>query len=390
MCLSSRDRRRALAPLCIVLACQGATTSRAQTTVALDATVKAASNPLLQSVPNTNTSAVVFDLSVMPAFKHSDPRGDTIEVAALLTLRQYSRRYPRYLLGSFSATRGFRDSERLSGNVSLGLMRDLAVDTPTVGIDALVSPQSVRTTLSGAGKLEWRPGAQTTISPAISGQWSTYDHTTVLRESRSAQASLGYGDHVSATTTIGVKPLVAFSQTLGQPTLLRYAAYGTIEKRITTIFRLDFELGAEHLPRSNGIGPNTPLRPSATLLAGVLRLCGKTLRFDACGSAELGSQVSALDGFQRSKLVHANLSYRLDERKTLIVQLDYQRLAAAVKLPAQGELQAKAASTELNWRLSSKITLSAMASYIRRQSDAENWPSSTSGGLRLRFEPSRR
>jgi hypothetical protein len=388
MCLSSRDLRVIRTLLCLVLAGEASTLSDAQTTVGIDASAKFASNPLLE--PGRDNAAMVFEISVLPEFKDVDSRGNSIDLAGVATLREYSRRYSRAVLGSFTATREFRQSERFSGKASLGVTRDLVGDTPTIGVDALVAPQSLRTTLNASGDILWHPDALTTITPAISALRSTYDRTTELRETRSAEASVDYARKISGTTTLGVRPLVAISHTLGQPTLHRYAFYGTVQQRLSPVLQLDFDLGAEHLPSSDAIAPAVAARPSATLLAGSMRLCAKARRLDACLSAELGSQVSALDGFQRTKSVRATVAYHLSERKLVTVQLDYQRIAAAVSLGQRGELESGDASVTLDWRMTSSLTLSGVAGYALRQSDLQTKPHSTYVGLRLRLTPRQR
>lgn len=389
-CLSYRDLRverlAVLSALALQTASQGTAQSTSRTAITVDATTEAASNPLLRS--GKGNGAVMAELSIMPDYKVTDEQGNTLDLDAVATVRSYSRRYPTYVLGSVTAVRGFRQSERLSGTATLGVVRDL----PTTGIDALVAPQSIRTTINGAANLEWRPDSRTTITPAISALRATYGGDTVLRATRSGQAQLAYGRLVAARTTIGVRPLFAISQTAGQPTLERYALVGTVEHGLSSVMRLNFDLGAEYLPAVRDARLQTASRGAATYVVGSLRLCRETLRLDACVAGELGSQVSALDGFQRARSLHTSVSYRLDERKTLAVLLDYQRISAprgqaALSAAGGGRFEAGSALTRMCWRLTPTLTGSGEAGYIMRRSDIVGRVRSSYVGLRLRLEP---
>lgn len=393
-CLSYRDLRverlAVLTALALQTASQGTAQSTSHTAIAVDATTEAASNPLLRS--GKDNGAVMAELSIMPEYKVTDERGNTLDLDAVATVRSYSRLYPTYVLGSVTAVRGFRQSERLSGTATLGVVRDLPVDLPTTGIDALVAPQSIRTTINGAANLEWRPDSRTTITPAISALRATYGGDTVLRATRSGQAQLAYGRLVAARTTIGVRPLFAISQTAGQPTLERYALVGTVEHGLSSVMRLNFDLGAEYLPAVRDARLQTASRGAATYVVGSLRLCRETLRLDACVAGELGSQVSALDGFQRARSLHTSVSYRLDERKTLAVLLDYQRISAprgqaALSAAGGGRFEAGSALARMSWRLTPTLTGSGEAGYIMRRSDIVGRVRSSYVGLRLRLEP---
>jgi hypothetical protein len=102
--------------------------------------------------------------------------------------------------------------------------------------------------------------------------------------------------------------------------------------------------------------------------------------------------VSALDGFQRARSLHTSVSYRLDERKTLAVLLDYQRISAprgqaALSAAGGGRFEAGSALARMSWRLTPTLTGSGEAGYIMRRSDIVGRVRSSYVGLRLRLEP---
>jgi hypothetical protein len=359
----------------------------AQLTMGAEARVQAASNPLL--LPGDDRDAILAEASVRPRYRTISATGDVLEVAGVLTGRTFSRLYRDYLLGSLRGSGTLRDSERLSASASVGYVRDLAGDAIAASVAAAIAPQSVRNLWQTAADLTWRPDARTTIRPAIAAERATFSDSVLLRDTGSARLEIALLRLLSAQTWVGVRPLATVSRTAGQPGLTRAAGFAVLDSQLSPTVHLRAEAGMEHVDAA----PATALlarRPAATAVAGSIDLCQRRARTDLCALASLGSEVSALTGFQRRLAGGLTLSHRIDERWTLVAQADYQRIAAprgaAAAIPVR-DLDALAALLRFDRRTGPATTLSGELSYAQRGTGAGSTPRSLYAGVRFRWEP---
>lgn len=359
----------------------------AQLTMGADARVQAASNPLL--LPGDERGAILAEASVRPRYRSVSATGDVLEIAGVLTGRTFSRLYRDYVLGSLRGDGTLRDSERLSASASVGYVRDLAGDAIATSVEAAIAPQSVRNLWQTAADLTWRPDARTTIRPAIAAERATFTDSVLLRDTGSARVEITLLRLLTAQTWVGVRPLATVSRTAGQPGLTRAAGFATLDSQLSPTVHLRAEAGVEHV----GGAPATALlarRRAATAVAGSIDLCRRRARTEMCGLASLGSEVSALTGFQRRLAGALTLSHRIDEHWTFAAQADYQRIAAPQGAGAAilvGDLDALAALVRLDRRTGPATTLSGEISYAQRSIGAGSTPRSLYAGVRFRWEP---
>jgi hypothetical protein len=367
-----------------------ASPASAQITIGADAHVQAASNPLLLAGPDKD--AIMGEISVKPEFKTISATGNSLDLAGVLTERHYSRLYNNYVLGNVRATGELRDNERLSVQASAGYLRDVAGDTLTSNVDGLVSPQSVRNDWQGQFSATWRPNARTMILPLISGERTTYDSNSSLPSSNflqnttSASAEIGFRYRLTANSWLGVRPVADFSKTRTQPSLHRLALFGTLNRTFSRTVTLVVEAGVEHVDGADAT-LLIPPRKAATSFSGSFSLCRAGQTENACLKASVGSEVSAIYGFQRREAVGVNLSKRLDERRTVTAVLDYQRISAPTGISRLRDVDAASARLTLDWRITRAATISAEVQYARATIDSGDRPRSGYVGLRFRWQP---
>jgi hypothetical protein len=358
----------------------------AQLVLGAEARAQAASNPLL--LPGPDRDALLAEVSVRPEYRTTSETGDRLDVAGVLTARTFSRLYRDYLLGSLRATGTWRDSERLTATATAGYLRDLAGDTLATSVEAALAPQSVRNVWQAGANLTWRPDARTMVKPLIDAERADYSDSVVLRDTGSARIEVAVMRLLSARTWVGVRPLMVVSRTGGQPDLHRVAAFASLDAQLAPHWHLQADVGPEHVDGA----PATALtarRHPATAFSGSLALCREQSRSTLCLNASLGSDISALAGFQRRLAAGVALNRRADERWTVVAQADYQRLQAAEATIAilARDLTAAAVLLRLDWRASRQATVSGEISYAQRSTEIGSKPRSTYAGIRLRWEP---
>lgn len=367
-----------------------ASPASAQLIIGAEAHVQAASNPLL--LTGGDKGAIMGEISVKPEFKTESATGDSFDLAGILTERRYSRLYSHYVLGSVRATGEVRHDEHFTAKATAVYLRDIAGDTLIDNVDGLVSPQSVRNSWRGELSATWRPNARTMILPLISAERSTYDMksllpiTALLQNTTSARAEVSLRRLLTETTWLGIRPVADLSRTNGQPSLHRLALFGTLNKRFSSTINMEVNAGAEHVDGANATNL-IPRRKPATSFSGSFSLCHAGETANSCLTASLGSEVSAIYGFQRRKAVGANLSKRLDERRTITAELDYQRISAPKNVALSRDLDAASARLSLDWRLSRNATASGELQYARRTVDTGDKPQSGYVGVRFRWQP---
>lgn len=370
-----------------------ASPASAQLSLGAEARIQAASNPLL--LTGKDLDAFLAEISVKPEFKTESPTGDTLDVAGVLTARSYSRLYSNYLLGSVRATGEIRRNERLTAKASAAYVRDLAGDTLIADVDGLVAPQSIRNNWQAELGATWRPNARTMILPLVSAERSTFESKvklpggTLLRNTSSARAEVSFRRSFTANTWVGLRPVADLSRTAGQPDLHRIALFGTVNKRLSSTVDLEIQAGAEHVDGANATNFG-PARRAATSFSGSVSLCRTGETTNSCLTGSIGSEVSALYGFQRRKAVGANISKRLDERWTITAAVDYQRISAPRNFVLFRDVDGASARAALDWRLTRRATLTGELQYARRSVDTGDKPQSGYAGIRFRWQPQTR
>lgn len=362
----------------------------AQLVMGADARIQAASDPLL--LGGKNRDAFLGEITLRPEYRIENNTGDSLNLAAEITGRKYSRLYSDYLLGAVRATGEVRSSEFLSARATAAYTRSLAGDTLTTAIDGLVSPQSIRNSLRGDAGATWQPNARTTIAPSAFVERSTYENGIRLPDTTTAELSIPAMRAISERTRIGIRPVASLSRSGGQPTTHRFAGFATVDTALSQTVNLVAEAGVEHVD-GTWMGIDTPVpfaRKPATAFSGMARLCHMGERNDACLNAALGADISPLYGFQRRFSTGASLSRKLDTRRKLSGQIDYQRVWAPAGLASDGPLDSLSAKVEMEWTLTEHIALAADLQYARRATLDAGTPDSFFAGFRFRWTPTLR
>jgi len=342
-------------------------------------------NPLLLS--GKKNDAIITEITANPEFKTESATGNTLDLAGVLIGRHYSRRYDDYVLGSVRATGTLRDSERLSVTASASYLRDLAGDAVATNIDGLIAPQTVRNVWQGDATATWRPNARTMIVPTGSFEHASYEDSPLLQNTNSGRVEVALLHKTTAHTWVGVRPVLTTSQGGGQPSLIRSAVFATIKQTLTAFWTFSADAGVEHVDGTRPVPGFASAGRQRTAPSGSLDVCRTTERTNACLTASLGSDVSALFGFQRRKAVGARVTRQLDERRTVTAAVDYQRFTAPEGLLRARELDAASARLDLEWRLNRTLTLAGELQYRRRAIGIGETPEAGYAGIRLRLRP---
>jgi len=351
--------------------------------------VLAASNPLL--LPSGRRAAILAEASLRPQLTLSSDTGDSLALDGVFTGRTYSRRYGHYLLGGARALGTIRSNERLTITAATAFQRDITVDTLATSVDALVDPTSIRNSWRGEAAVDWRPDARTVILPSITAERSTYGRSLVLQNTKSASFGLAVRRRLDEVTELGIRAITTLSRVAAQPNLNRLALFATIDRRLTDAWRLEAEIGMERIGavRSDDAGVFSD-RPAQTAMSGRVRLCREGGLLDACLTARRGSEVSAIDGFQRRSAASLSATRRIDARSAISTEFEYERIAGSNGSTFRRSLDAQRAIVRYERRLNERLTLSGEVEFLRRQLGIGSTPRSAFAGVRLRWESRRR
>jgi hypothetical protein len=384
----ARARRRFAAAMPVVLAMTHAP-AVAQTVPRLEVelSVLASENPLL--LTGDDTGAVQTDLSARPGVRITTPTGSSFDLGAVITNRNYSRRFGNFVVGRVDAAADYRDSERLSIGAEASFSRDLAVDLLTGSVEAAVDPTSVRTGYGGRLSLAWRPDEYTSVLPAIGIDRFSFDRTNLLGDTRSIDASLAVRRRTGPRTTLGARAGAIFSDTARLSSTDTRFLYATIDRRLGASWRLTGELGLERAgARTETLLGATVAQPPRTRVSGRAELCRDRPDPVICLTAALNSEVSGLGGLQRRGVLTASFDQRLDERTTLGVDAEYQR--TVMQADVFPDFDAVRAVATLERSVTREWRIGATLQYLRRRLVDGSRIGSGFAGLRLTYAPALR
>lgn len=362
MSWSSRDAGAATRVLAVVLAlapvaAAGEVTPR----IAVDVRLSAASNPFL--LPGGD-SAILAEGSIEPSLTIARADGSELALAGVLTGRQYSRRYGNFILGSATATGVLRDSERLSLTGLASFERDIAADTITQDVGSAAGTRSIRNAIRGRVGATWRPNAFDTLTPQLDYERVSFEDGPGLQTTSAFTADLGYARRLSERTSLGARGVARLSRVEGQGDVTTLAAFFTGDRRLSAIWRLNFDIGAEHVRQSGALIPG--VQRNRTNFSGLTRLCAEGERLSGCASFALASEVSPLGGVQRRYTVGTNARWRLAERYRLEADAEYSKAASSAQSAAPA-LGGALARLRLAWDADRRLTVSGDIEYRRRE-----------------------
>lgn len=330
--------------------------------IAVGGRVTAASNPFL--LPG-GESAVLAEGSIEPSLTITRADGSEFGLAGILTGRQYSRRYGNYILGSATATGLLRDSERLSLNGLASFERDIAADTITEDVGGAAGTRSVRNAIRGRVGATWRPNALDTLTPQLDFERVSFEGGTALLQTTTAlTADLGYARRLSERTSLGARGVARRSRTAGEGEVTTLAAFFTGDRRLSAIWRLNFDIGAEHVRQSGALVPG--IARNRTNFSGSTRLCAEGERLSGCANLALASEVSPLGGVQRRYTIGTNARWRLAEHYRLEADAEYSKAASGGQSAAPA-LGGALGRLRLAWEANRRLTVSGDIEYRRRE-----------------------
>lgn len=359
--------------LAVGLGCPQGVVADIRHKVEVEAGLTAASNPLL--IPGADRSAVIVDGGIRPSVELEDMTGLSLELSGLLAGRHYSRRYEDLLHGNAQLSADWRKNEWLSVTASAAFNRDPLIDRVTSDIDASVDSSGVREALTGRLSASWNPDAYTNIQPELGVERVHYPGTTPLGDTKSTMLGLHAARRTSARTRLGMRLGYADNRVDAGLDSKIYAAYGTLDRRLSESWRLRAELGVEHVR-------STIYRTTQT--GGRVELCRESSRLTACASGGLTSMVSGLGGVQRRIDLATTASWRLTPRLTMRLDGQYQR--ATQQRSTLPRIDTAQARLRFERRLNRGLTASAVAEYRRRELLDGRALSSAAVGVQLKYE----
>lgn len=362
MSWSSRDRRGCARTLALVFAAN-ATTAGADVTprIAVGGRVQAASNPFL--LPGGD-SAVLAEGSIEPSLTIDRADGSELALAGVLTGREYSRLYGNYLLGSARATGLLRTSERLSLTGLASFERDIAADTITDDVGGAAGPRSVRDAVRARVGATWRPTSADTLTPQLDFERIDFGNNPALQAVTAFTADLGYSRRLSERTSIGARAVARRSRTQGQGDVTTLAGFVTGDRRLSSIWRVNFDLGAERVQQSGALLPG--VQRTRTNFSGRANLCAQGERVNACADLSLASQVGPLGGVQRRFTLGSTATWQLAERYRLEATAQYSK-APSGRQSVAPELGGALARLQLVWSASRRLAVTGDIEYRRRE-----------------------
>jgi len=329
--------------------------------IAATGRVAAASNPFLLS---GGESALLVEGSIEPSLTIDRADGSELALAGVLTGRQYSRRYGGFLLGSATATGLLRDSERLSLTGLASFQRDIAADTITVDVGSAAGPRGIRNAVRGRAGATWRPSAVDTLTPQLAYERVDFENSPALQTTTALTADLGYARRLSARTSLGVRGVARRSRTAGEGEVTTLAAFFTVDRRLSPIWRLSFDIGAENIQQGGDLRPG--LQRNRTNFSGRGQLCADGERLSACANLSLASEVGPVGGVQRRYTLAGTASWRLSEHARLEATAEYSKAESGRQSTAPA-LGGALARLQLVWNASRRLTLTGDIEYRRRE-----------------------
>lgn len=284
----------------------------------------ASANPLL--VTGENRGAALVEITARPGVRFADATGTSFDLGAVVTRRQYSRRYGGFLVGRVDAVAERRESEFLSYGVAATYSRDVAIDLLTSSVEGAADPTAIRTAFTARASLTWHPDEYTWILPELGFERYRYDRSALVGDTRAVSASLGLRRRMSPLTTIGVRAGTILSDTARLSATDTQFLYGTVDHRLNARWRVTGELGAERIgARIERLLGITAAQPARVRLSGRGQLCREAPGPVICAAAALNSEVSGLGGLQRRAVLTASVDHRLGEHVTMALDAEYQR-----------------------------------------------------------------
>lgn len=343
------------------------------TKVDLEGSATLASNPLL--IPGAGRSAGVIEGGIRPSIEIDDATGLDVKLSGLLAGRHYTRRYDDLWHGNAQIDADWRRNEWLSVAALAAVTREPLIDRLTSDIDASVDSGGIRVGKLGQLSVSWHPDARTLIQPELSYESAHYPGPSPLIDTSETRLGLRASRRTSAFTTLGARFSYARAKVdRGQDSDI-YSAYATFDQRLSEIWRLNIEAGAEHV--------RSPLFRT-TQASGRVELCREGARISACAIAGVTSGVSSLGGVQRRIDVGTTARWRLSPRLTMNLEGQYQRATQqGSPLPHIDSAQAR---VRLDRRLNRRLTASATAEYRRRDLLNGSAASSAAVGIQLKYE----
>ena len=346
----------------------------------VDTRVLASENPLL--VSGEDRGAVLMEVTARPGVTVTTANGSTVDLAAVVTDRGYSRRYGNVVIGSATGNIAYRDSEYLSVLVSGAASRDLAVDLLTSSVDAAADPSSTRTAYTGQVSLVAHPDAHLWITPSIGIAKSDFSNASVLRSTRAIDAGLAVANQLSERLRLGARGGVVFNEVAGLASANTQFLYATADYRLGAAWRATGELGVE---RSDARSAALPAR---VLLSGRGTLCYTAPEPVLCINGSLNSEVSGVGGLQRRAVVGGSLHQRFGERTSLSVEGAYQR--SVVQGDTLPPFDAIRTTAVLERRIGRRLTVAAELQYLRRRLVQGRRIGAGFAGIRLTYAVQRR
>jgi len=338
-----------------------------------------ADNPLL--IRGSDRGAAVMDAGIRPSVAITDATGLDIEASGLLAGRFYSRRYKDIGHGNARLTADWRKNEWLTLSAEALYNREPMVDRLASDIEASVNSAGVRTSRFGRVSLIWSPDARTRIQPEMSFEKAQYPLGTGLRDTRATMFGLAATRRTSAYTTLGVRWGHFINRVDAAPDSKVYSAYGTLDERLSEVWRLRGEVGLEHIRSSPFQSIPADRR---TQMAGRIELCRDSSRLNLCAGGVLTSEVSGLGGLQRRFDLVTTARWRLSPRLNMAFEGRYQR--ASLQRSPLPNLDSGQARVRLERRVNRRLTASAVAEYRRREPLSGGALSSTTVGFQLKYE----
>lgn len=364
----------------VLLPCPSSVVADVRPGLAIEGSATVSNNPLL--IDGSRRGAAIVEAGIRPSLEITDDTGLNIGLNGLLAGRHYSRRYDDVVHGNVQLTTDWRKNEWLSLSALAQFSREPLVDRLATDIDASVTSTGLRTGKLGTVSLAWKPDSRTRIEPEFRIESGRYSGAGTLSDTRSMQWAISASRRTSAYTTLGTRFSYSRNRVEDAPGSTIYSGFGTLEQRMSHLWRLRLELGLEqvHTSAFQSASGNKRLQAS-----GNGELCRDSPRLTLCANGGVASEVSGLGGLQRRFELGGTARWRLTRRLNASINARYQRATQQGSgLPSVDAAQAR---LRLDRRINSQLTASAIAEYSRREVPGGPALSSATVGIQLKYEP---
>ncbi|MET0251012.1 MAG: hypothetical protein ABW203_02435 [Novosphingobium sp.] len=336
----------------------GAAAAQPRITLEGEATQTVSDNPFL--LPGGDKATAIFEVLARPTIAWSLGPGSSLDLTGEVGVRQYSRRFGNYLIGSAATTFRHRENEYFSMMGALSYVRELPVDGLGDSIDAAIDTLSIRSTYQARTTATWNPDAMTSIVGDVSLRKTSHPDSTILSSTTFRDIRVGFSKRVSPLTSLGFATHLTMgdSRFSGDSTGKGIAL--TVARRLGSNWRADAQLGVERLTMRDGLAGADSGR---TNLSGGGSFCYEPQQTALCLSTALRSALSGIGGLQRELSFAGTFNRRLSERGTLTAAADYRRS----RLPVfDARVDVLRLATAYEHRVTDRLSLTGGVDYLRR------------------------